>query len=150
MEDRNNIPETDICSLMEEVTIGIAGWAEEKGIKLSFSCPLNICHILNDPAIFYEVIQVLLRNMVELSDANAIIKISVIPGDFFIVIELLNKISISQQDQLHCFFADTEDVYQKSLYHVSELAISKLQGEISYGSAPSTGTYLRLKMKVGA
>lgn len=138
---------TDICLLMEEITICFAELVEEKNITLSFSCPLNTHLILTSPIILKEVLHVLLKNMLELSDRNALIEMVIVQGDVSLHVEFLNRGKMMDVEQLNFFFADEEDVYQKSLHRVSELTSEILGGDISYHCSPESGTYWRLKIK---
>jgi hypothetical protein len=138
---------TDICILMEEVTICFASLLEEKNITLSLSCPLNTHLILTSPIVLKDVLYVLLKNMIELSDQNAIIEIVIVQGDLSLHVEFLNRGKMMDVEQLNFFFADEEDVYQKSLHRISELTTKILGGDISYHCSPESGTYWRLKIK---
>ena len=47
---------TDICLLMEEITISFAALLEEKNITLSLSCPINTHLLLTSPFVLLEVL----------------------------------------------------------------------------------------------
>lgn len=143
------LEKTDICYLLEEITIRYSALTEEKNITLSLSCPLNTYWIVTNPETLEVVIDSMVRNMLELSDNHSLVELSIIPGDLFLIIELLNRSKNTGVEQLHIFFADTEDMYQKSLYKASELATHVLGGEISYDCSADVGTYFRLKIKEG-
>lgn len=147
-EDAGRIFEkTDICFLTEEITISFAPLLEEKNITLLLSCPLNTHLIITSPVVLKEVLYVLLKNILELSDRNAVIEIVIVQGDLSLHIEFLNRGKMMDMEQLNCFFADEEDVYQKSLHRVAELTGEILGGDISYQCSPESGTYWRLKIK---
>lgn len=141
------LQKTDICLLMEEITIGFASLLEEKNITLLLSCPLNTHLILTSPIVLKDILHILLKNMIELSDQEAIIEIVIVQGDLSLHVEFLNRGKMMDVEQLNFFFADEEDVYQKSLHRVSELTTKILGGDITYHCSSESGTYWRLKIK---
>jgi len=143
----NVLVKTDICYLIEEVSVRYTSIIEEKKIILSLSCPLNTYWIVASETVLAEVIDILLKNILDLSDKQSVIEISITPGDLFLTIELLNRSKLTGTDQLHTFFADSENIYHTSLYKVAEMAMNQLGGDIVYGTSQDTGTFLRLKIK---
>lgn len=138
---------TDICLLMEEITIGFAALLEEKNITLSLSCPLNTHLLLTSPIVLQEVLYTLLKNMLELSDQKNVVEIVIVQGDLSLHVEFLNREKMMDMERLNCFFADEDDVYQKSLHRAVMITADELGGDISYHCSPESGTYWRLKIK---
>ncbi len=143
----NVLVKTDICYLIEEISVRYSSIIEEKKIVLSLSCPLNTYWIVASETVFAEVIEILLKSILDFSDEQSVIEISITPGDVFLTIEFLNRSKLTGTDQLHTFFADSENIYHTSLYRAAELALNQLGGDIVYGTSQDTGTFLRLKIK---
>ncbi|BFG70308.1 hypothetical protein KACHI17_11890 [Sediminibacterium sp. KACHI17] len=143
----NVLVKTDICYLIEEMIVRYSSVVEEKKIILSLSCPLNTHWIVAESATLNEVFEILLKNMLDLSNEAEVIELSIIPGDLFLTVDFLNRSRSVGAEQLHAFFTDSANMYHTSLYKASELAIHALAGEIMYGSSEETGTFFRLKIK---
>ena len=138
---------TDICYLIEETTVRYQSIIEEKKIILSLSCPLDTYWIVASEIVLGEVIEVLLKNMLELSDEMNVIEISIAPGDLFLTLDFLNRSQSTEAEKLHAFFTDSENMYHTSLYKAAELTMHELKGEIIYGTSEEAGTFFRLKIK---
>jgi len=143
----NVLMKTDICYLIEEMTVRYTSIIEEKKSILSLSCPLNTYWIVASEAILDEVIEILFKNMLELSKEAELIEISISPGDLFLTVDFLNRSKSTATEQLHAFFTDSENMYHTSLYKASELAMHELGGEIIYGTSQEAGIFFRLKIK---
>lgn len=143
----NVLVKTDICYLIEEVSVRYTSMIEEKKIILSLSCPLNTYWIVASKIVLAEVIEILLKNILGFSDQGSVIAISITPGDLFLTVEFLNRSRVAGVNQLPTFFADSEDIYHTSLYKAAELAMNELGGDIIYSTSRDTGTFLRLKIK---
>jgi hypothetical protein len=143
----NVLVKTDICYLIEEMTVRYSHFIEEKKVILSLSCALNTHWIVASEVILNEVIDILFKNMLELSHEAELIEISINPGDVFLTVDFLNRSKSTGAEQLHTFFADSENMYHTSLYKASELAMNELGGEIIYGTTQEAGTFFRLKIK---
>jgi len=143
----NVLVRSDICYLIEEATIRYRSIIEDKKIILSLSCPLHTHWIVASEIVLREVIEILLKNMLELSDEAEVIEISISPGDLFLTLEFLNRSKTTEADKLHAFFTDSENMYHTSLYKAMGLTMQELGGEIIYGTSEDTGTFFRLKIK---
>lgn len=143
----NVLVRSDICYLIEEATIRYRSIIEDKKIILSLSCPLHTHWIVASEIVLREVIEILLKNMLELSDEAEVIEISISPGDLFLTVDFLNRSKSTEAGKLHAFFADSENMYHTSLYKAVELTMKELKGEIIYGSSEEAGTFFRLKIK---
>lgn len=143
----NVLVKTDICYLIEEMTVKYNDVIEEKKIVLSLSCPLNTHWIVASESILNEVIDILFKNMLELTNDGEVIEISIIPGEIFLTVDFLNRSKSTGGEQLHAFFADSENMYHTSLHKAVELTMQELNGEIIYGTAQDAGIFFRLKIK---
>lgn len=147
LQKGNVLVKTDICYLIEEMTVRYRSTIEQKVIILSLSCSLHTHWIVASETTLSEVIEILLKNMLELSDKGEVIEISITPGDLFLTIDFLNRSKSTEAEKLHTFFADSENIYHTSLYRAVELTMHELGGEIIYGTSQETGTFFRLKIK---
>lgn len=147
LQKGNVLVKTDICYLIEEITVRYRDLIEEKNIILSLSCPLHTHWIVASETLLTEVIDILFKNMLELTHEAEVIEISIIPGDLFMTVVFLNRSRSTGAEQLHAFFADSENMYHTSLYKASELIMQELGGEIIYGTSEEGGTFFRLKIK---
>ncbi|MBL0884196.1 MAG: ATP-binding protein [Chitinophagaceae bacterium] len=138
---------SDICYLIEEITVRCSSIIENKKVILSLSCPLHTYWVVASEIILSEVVEILLKNMLELSDEAEVIEISISPGDLFLIVDFLNRSKVTEAAKLHTFFADSENMYHTSLYKAMELTIQDLGGEIIYDTSEDAGTFFRLKIK---
>lgn len=145
--DGNVLVRSDICYLIEETTIRYQSTIEDKKIILSLSCPLHTHWIVASERVLREIIEILLKNMLELSHEAEVIEISISPSDLFLTVDFLNRSKSTEADKLHAFFTDSENMYHTSLYKAMELTMQELKGEIIYGSSEEAGTFFRLKIK---
>jgi hypothetical protein len=143
----NVLVRSDICYLIEEATIRYRSIIEDKKIILSLSCPLHTHWIVASEIVLREVIEILLKNILELSDDAGVIEISITPGDLFLTLDFLNRSKSTEAGKLHAFFTDSENMYHTSLYKAVGLTMQELGGEIIYGTSEDTGTFFRLKIK---
>ena len=143
----NVLVRSDICYLIEEVTIRYSSTIEDKKIILSLSCPLHTHWTVASEIVLSEVIEILLKNMLEISDETEVIEISITTGDLFLTVDFLNRSRSTEPEKLHAFFTDSENMYHTSLYKAMELTTQELGGEIIYGTTEDTGTFFRLKIK---
>ncbi len=143
----NVLVKTDICYLIEEVSVRYTSIIEEKKIVLSLSCPLNTYWVVASETVLAEVIEILLKNILSFSDQESVIEISITPGDLFLTVEFLNRSKVAGANQLPAFFADSEDIYHTSLYKAAELTMNELGGDIIYSTSQDMGTFFRLKIK---
>lgn len=138
---------TDICYLIEEATVRCQSTIEEKKIILSLSSSLHTHWIVASEIVLAEIIEILLKNMLELSDETDLIEISITQGDLFLTLDFVNRSKSTEAERLHAFFADSENMYHTSLYKAAELTMQELMGEIIYGTSEEAGTFFRLKIK---
>ncbi|WP_439516484.1 hypothetical protein [Sediminibacterium sp.] len=143
----NVLVRSDICYLIEETTIKYQSTIEDKKIILSLSCPLHTHWIVTSEIVLREVIEILLKNMLELSDDEGVIEISITPGDLFLTLDFLNRSKSTEAGKLHAFFTDSANMYHTFLYKALELTMQELGGEIIYGTSEEAGTFFRLKIK---
>lgn len=99
----NVLVKTDICYLIEEMIVRYSSVVEEKKIILSLSCPLNTHWIVAEAATLNEVFEILLKNMLDLSNEAEVIELSIIPGDLFLTVDFLNRSRSVGAEQLHAF-----------------------------------------------
>lgn len=147
LHNGNVLVRSDICYLIEETTIRYQSIIEDKKIILSLSCPLHTHWIVTSEMVLREVIEILLKNMLELSDETEVIEISISPGDLFLTVDFLNRSKSIEAEKLHAFFTDSENMYHTSLYKAMEVTMQELVGEIIYGTSEDAGIFFRLKIK---
>ena len=116
----NVLVRSDICYLIEETTIKYQSTIEDKKIILSLSCPLHTHWIVTSEIVLREVIEILLKNMLELSDDEGVIEISITPGDLFLTLDFLNRSKSTEAEKLHAFFTDSANMYHTFLYKALE------------------------------
>lgn len=143
----NVLVKTDICYLIEEITVRYRDIIEEKKIILSLSCPLFTHWIVASESTLNEVVDILFKNMLELTNEGEVIEISISPGEWLLTVDFLNRSKSTGGEQLHAFFADSENMYHTSLHKAVELTMQELNGEIIYGTSQEAGTFFRLKIK---